>query len=106
MYYQDALKEAIQDLRPHERERLLQFRTHQELWADLKKIEEANANQRHFIGQIFPYLNTMKDLSSMLLLYMRPFAPETAVLWTALHLTVNVNAIQARTTRRNLANFF
>jgi hypothetical protein len=62
---------------------------------------------RRFVYSFQPYLTVVRDLSSLLLLYMRPYTVETGFMWGLMHLTSYLTkrqgAIKHQETRSRLA---
>ena len=92
--WQEALTEAMKDLRPSEQAAVRRFSTPEELLEDLDRMQRARQTDETFRGFVYrvqPYLTVVRDLSSLFLLHMRPFAIETGLMWGLIHLTIHVS---------------
>ena len=92
LQWENAVKQAEQTMRPYETERTVQFHSPQQLLDEFQRMAESDKALERFITKMTPYLMTLKDLTTMFLLYMRPFALETGLLWKAFHLAVDVSS--------------
>ena len=61
---------------------------------DLTRIQRERKTDegfRRFVYSFQPYLIVLRDLSSLLLLYMRPYTAETGLMWGLMHLTISAS---------------
>lgn len=92
--WEEALNQAKKDLRPEEQAEIERFKTPDHLMVDLKeRLEQRPSDEafRRVVFSVHPYLNVVRDLSSLFLFYMRPYAIETALIWGLVHITISVS---------------